>query len=102
MSVTKQDLKQLYKLHKEVEVFKRLLAKREDPNIRTMLDKHLYEITELEKAAIETINSISDSYLRTIITLRCIEGRSWKSVATIMGGRNTPDSYRQMFKRSKI
>ena len=102
MKVTKQELKQLHRLHKEVEMYKKFLTKHEDPNIRTMLDKHLFEIIELERAAIEVINSIPDSYIRTVVTLRCIEGKSWNRIATEMGGGNTPDCFRKMFSRFKL
>jgi len=44
------------------------------------------------------IESIADPFLRMIFRLRCIEGRSWGSVAFRIGG-NTPDSVRMAHNR---
>lgn len=45
------------------------------------------------------INSIEDSHDRRIVTMRVIDGMSWKQVARQMGGGNTEDGVRQAYKR---
>ena len=45
------------------------------------------------------INSISDSHMRRIITLRYVDGLSWNRVADEIGGGNTEDGVRMSFNR---
>lgn len=45
------------------------------------------------------INSIKDSHVRRIITLRVVDELSWNEVADRMGGNNTEDSVRKAFDR---
>lgn len=45
------------------------------------------------------INSINDSHVRRIITLRVVDELSWNEVADRMGGMNTEDSVRKAFER---
>lgn len=45
------------------------------------------------------INSIKDSHVRRIITLRVVDELSWNEVADRMGGMNTEDSVRKAFDR---
>ena len=45
------------------------------------------------------INSIKDSHVRRIITLRVVDELSWNEVADRMGGMNTEDSVRKAFER---
>lgn len=52
-----------------------------------------------ERAAIEAfVESIQDSHLRTVITLRYVKGMPWAQVASNIGG-NTPDSVRMAVER---
>ena len=48
------------------------------------------------------IAGIDDSLIRQIITLRYVDGKSWTSVATQIGGDNTPDSVRKALDRFLI
>ena len=45
------------------------------------------------------INSIHDSHMRRIITLRYVDGLSWNRVADEIGGGNTEDGVRMSFNR---
>lgn len=45
------------------------------------------------------INSVKDSHVRRIITLRVVDELSWNEVADRMGGMNTEDSVRKAFER---
>lgn len=45
------------------------------------------------------INSIDDSLIRIIVTLRCINCYSWNKVARAVGGDNTADSVRMIYFR---
>ena len=45
------------------------------------------------------INSIDDSYIRRIITMRVIDRKTWAKIATDIGGNNTPDGIRMTYNR---
>ena len=47
----------------------------------------------------EFINSLSDSHIRRIVTLRVVNNLSWNEVADKIGGGNTEDSVRMMYNR---
>lgn len=54
----------------------------------------------LQTREVETfIRSIKDTHTRRIVTLRIVDGMSWKEVADKMGGMNTEDSVRMAFNR---
>ena len=58
------------------------------------------ETTLLEKLsqAEEFIEGITDSRMRRIVSLRCVENLSWREIASRIGG-NTEDSVRMAFNR---
>jgi len=49
------------------------------------------------KELYEFIETIEDPYYRVLLTCRCIDRKTWKEVAQIMGG--TPDSHRMALQR---
>lgn len=58
--------------------------------------------SEIEQSINEVqifINNIPDSHDRRIVTMRVIDGMSWKQVARQMGGGNTEDGVRQAYFR---
>lgn len=57
------------------------------------------EIEQTINEALTFINNIDDSHDRRIVTLRVIDGMSWKQVARQMGGPNTEDGVRQAYFR---
>ena len=57
------------------------------------------EIEQSINDVLEFINSIEDSHDRRIVTLRVIDGMSWKQVARQMGGPNTEEGVRQAYLR---
>ena len=67
-------------------------------------DKCLKMIEEIQKktevARTELYNyilTVEDPYYRVLLTCRCIDRKTWKEVAQIMGG--TPDSHRMALQR---
>jgi hypothetical protein len=52
-----------------------------------------------EKKIIEYIKTIDDSLVRQIIYLRCISLKRWEEIAAEIGGNNTAENVRQMYKR---
>ena len=50
------------------------------------------EIHKAEAEILTFVQSIPDTQVRMIFRLRFLRGLSWKEVATVVGGRNTPDS----------
>lgn len=124
--MTKRELSQLFYLNKEIEREKRQLAELEAaatdtaaritglPHIGTLSDKTALaaEIADA-KAIIEAktkasiaeynrlmryINSVDESFMRQILTLRYVNGLSWNGVAHSIGG-NTADSIRMAHNR---
>lgn len=72
---------------------------------KTILYARKATLSELELELLETLNevekyisSIQDSHIRRIISLRVIDGLSWRVVAHKIGG-NTEDSVRMTFNR---
>lgn len=63
-----------------------------------LTDKQYKVLTERNKLE-QYIASVDDSYMRQIITLRFVDGFSWKKVAIEIGGNNTADSVRKACKR---
>ena len=57
------------------------------------------EIEQSINDVLEFINGIEDSHDRRIVTLRVIDGMSWKQVARQMGGPNTEEGVRQAYLR---
>lgn len=58
--------------------------------IESKIQQSYYEYNRL----ITYINSIEDSYIRQILTLRYVNGLSWQQIAHHMGGGNTADGVR--------
>lgn len=64
--------------------------------------EHEKRIQALKDEVWEYIAGLDNPILRQIIILRFIDGKSWTSVATAIGGNVTPDNCRMMFNRSNI
>lgn len=72
---------------------------RRTQRLQKRLEKRLAELVKLLEDTHDYIESIDDSLIRQIITLRHIEGLTWEQVAARIGGNNTPDSLRMMHDR---
>ena len=73
---------------------------------KTLLYARKATLASLEMELLETLNqveefidSVDDSRMRRIITLRFIENLSWNKVADRIGGGNTEDSVKKAFYR---
>ena len=87
--MTKQDLKSLYWLRKEIQREKRILAEGQRMN----------ELQSKYDAICAEIYAIKDSQVRLILLLRYVDGMSWKSIAQRLGGGTGPDSCRKRVER---
>lgn len=87
--MTKQELKSLYWLRKEIQREKRILAEGQRMN----------ELQSKYDAICAEIYAVKDSQVRLILILRYIDGMSWKSIAQRLGGGNGPDSCRKLVER---
>lgn len=67
--------------------------------LRKKLQRRLEELTEKREELEEYISTVPDSMMRMILTLRYVNGLSWKQVAAHVGGGNTADSVRKMCSR---
>ena len=126
--MTKKELSQLYYLNREIEEQQRRLRELEDlatsctaqitgmpkvnwtsdkvskyaaeiADLRALLDLNLkkcfYEFNRLNRY----IESVDDSMMRMILSLRYISGLSWRQIAFSIGGGNTEENVRQMVHR---
>ncbi len=67
--------------------------------LQSKLMKRKSELLELQEQANELINSIEDSLVRQIITLRYVEGLNWYNVADVIGENSTSESVRKIAER---
>jgi hypothetical protein len=128
LSVTTQELSQLYYLNREIEHLKTRIEEleciatsstsritgmphttdisdkvgkyaSEIADLKELLDLNLkkcfYELNRLNRY----ISSIQDSEIRLIITLRYINGLSWRQIAFSIGGGNTEDGVKKIVYR---
>lgn len=86
--------KEYQKKKMELYIKKELIENRKN-TLKTLELEILRQLSDIE----EFINSLSDSYIRQIVTLRVIKGLTWLEVAEKVGGGNTEDSVRMMFNR---
>jgi len=126
--MTKKELSQLYYLNREIEEQQRRLAELETvatsctatitglPRTNNVSDKlamYAVEIVDL-KALLDLnlkkcfyelnrlnhyIQSVDDSQMRMILSLRYINGFSWRQIAFSIGGVNTEDGVRMLHNR---
>lgn len=87
--MTKQELKSLYWLRKEIQREKRILAEGQRMN----------ELQSKYDAICAEIYAVKDSQVRLILLLRYVDGMSWRNIAARVGGGNTSDSVRMMHNR---
>jgi len=126
--MTKKELSQLYWLNREIEEQQRRLHELESlaasctgritgmPSSRHLVDKlgeYAAEIADLrglldlnlKKCFYELnrlnryINTVEDSQMRTILSLRYVNGLSWSQVAFSIGGGNSDKSIQMMVNR---
>lgn len=67
--------------------------------LRKKLQRRLEELMEKREELEEYISTVPDSMMRMILTLRYVNGLSWKQIANHIGGGNTPDGVRMMHNR---
>lgn len=67
--------------------------------IRNRLQKRLEEVMELREEIEEFTDTIDDSLIRQIITLRYINGLTWEQIAFSVGEGVTADSVRKKHDR---
>ena len=87
--MTKQELKSLHWLRKEIQREKRILAE----------GRRMNELQSKYDAICAEIYAIKDSQVRLILLLRYVDGMSWRNIAARVGGGNTSDSVRMMHNR---
>ena len=67
--------------------------------LRKKLQRRLEELMEKREELEEYVDTVPDSLIRQIITLRYINGLSWQQVAQHIGGGNTADGVRKLCNR---
>lgn len=129
VGMTLKELSQLYYLNREIKMDQRRLeelrTKAESPStaritgmprasgVTDKVSKYAAEIADL-KGIIDAnvqrcfyelnrlnryISKLPDPYMRTILTLRFVNGMSWRQVAAGIGGNNTEDGVRMACSR---
>lgn len=67
--------------------------------LRKKLQRRLDKLMEKREELEEYISTVPDSMMRMILTLRYVNGLSWRQVAAHIGGNNTADSVRKAAER---
>jgi polyhydroxyalkanoate synthesis regulator phasin len=67
--------------------------------LKNKLQRRLEELMEKREELEEYVDTVPDSLIRQIITLRYINGLSWQQVAQHIGGGNTADGVRKLCNR---
>ncbi len=67
--------------------------------LREIIEQKVKRCYDEYNKLMEYINSVDDSYIRQIMTLRYIHGMSWQKIAHQMGGGNTGDGVRKACQR---
>ena len=73
--------------------------RRKTEKLRRKLQRRVDDLIDLVAEINEYVESIDDSLIRQIITLRHVNGLTWDQVAASIGGGNTGDSVRKMHDR---
>lgn len=63
--------------------------------LKKKLERRLEELMEMRERLEEYIDTVPDSLIRQILTLRYVNGLSWRQIAVHIGGGNTADSVRK-------
>jgi len=67
--------------------------------LRKRLQRRVEDLIDLVAEINEYVEQIDDSLIRQIITLRHVNGLTWRQVAREIGGRNTAESIRKLHDR---
>lgn len=126
--MTREELKQIYYINKEIKMWQNELDRLEckslvkgqeitdmplgsgtsdkvadlaieKADIEAIIKGKLAEIQIQRKRIIEYIDSIDDSLLRQIMFYRNVSCMTWNQVACEIGGRNTGESVRKLYDR---
>lgn len=126
--MTKKDLKQIYNLNREVEMWQRELDKSQCRSLvgsqvitgmpfgygtsdkvasmacdiadtELIIKGKLAEIQQQRKKTMEYINGIDDSLMRQIVFYRHVSCMTWCEVANSIGGNNTENSVKKAYSR---
>jgi len=73
--------------------------RRKIKRLKEKLQRRVDDLIDLVVEINEYIETIDDSLIRQIITLRYVNGLTWDQVAAHIGGGNTADSLRKMHDR---
>ena len=97
MKLTKDELKQIYYINKEIQMWQRELEK-----IRSQGLVKSPTISDMPKGGqklIEYIEGVDDSLMKQIIFYRCVSCMTWQEVADAVGGNNTENSVKKAYSR---
>lgn len=127
LKLTKDELKQIYYINKEIQMWQRELEKIrsqglvKSPTISDMpkggqkfdISDYVSAIADYEavirgllakvqiqrKKIIEYIEGLDDSLMKQIIFYRCVSCMTWQEVADAVGGNNTENSVKKAYSR---
>lgn len=126
--MTKEELKQIYYINKEIKMWQRELERlqckslvkgqeitgmpfisgtsdkvgdlaTEKAEVEAIINGKLAEIQIQRKKIMNYINSIDDSLLRQIMFFRNVSCMTWNMIAREMGSNNSPDCIRKIYDR---
>lgn len=72
---------------------------RKAERLENKLNRRMHKLMDLVEETNSFIESIDDSLVRQIVTLRYVKGLIWEQVAAEIGGGNTADGVRKVAER---
>lgn len=95
----KSELQQIYYIKREIADLDKLIASSGGGELQAQRLKRASELLAAAERVERFISTIPDSLTRQIVELRCVKCCKWRDVAQKVGGGNTADGVRKIFKR---
>lgn len=99
-TVSKDELYRLWAYDREVKLWsdrKENEPEQENKEILKIISGIQRKAEKKRKELYEFIETVQDPYYRVLLTCRCVDRKTWKEVAQVLGG--TPDSHRMALER---
>jgi len=101
--MTQKEIQQLYYLRREIAADEKRLAALENERgsgpIKAAIRQKKTDAAKLAAQIQQFVNAIDDSLIRQIIQYRSIDMLTWPQIAQRIGGGNSADGLRMLYKR---
>ncbi len=98
--MNKEDLYRLWAYDKEIKLWNDMTENNTEKNsaeVKKIISRLRKKAKDKRKELYKFIETVQDPYYRILLKCRCVDRKSWKEVAQVLGG--TPDSHRMALER---